>query len=41
MFEWLMLQDIYGRDMFPTTKKEQDLLKYKSNQLLNIALLEY
>ena len=41
MFEWLMLQDIYGREMFPTTKKEQDLLKYKSNQLLNIALLEY
>ena len=41
MFEWLMFQDIYGRDMFPTTKKEQDLLKYKSNQLLNIALLEY
>ena len=41
MFEWLMLQDIYGRDMFPTTKKEQDLLKYKSNHLLNIALLEY
>jgi 23S rRNA pseudoU1915 N3-methylase RlmH len=32
MFEWLMLQDIYGREMFPTTKKEQDLLKYKSNQ---------
>ena len=41
IFEWLLLQDIYGRDMFPTTKKEQDLLKYKSNQLLNIALLEY
>jgi len=41
MFEWLMLQDIYGKDMFPTTKKEQDLLKYKSKQLLNISLLEY
>ena len=41
MFEWLMLQDIYGKDLFPTTKKEVDLLKYKSHQLLNIGLLEY
>ena len=41
MFEWLLLQDIYGKDLFPTTKKELDLLKYKSNQLLNIGLLEY
>ena len=41
MFEWLMLQDIYGKDLFPTTKKEVDLLKYKSYQLLNIGLLEY
>ena len=30
MFEWLMLQDIYGKELFPTTKKEVDLLKYKS-----------
>ena len=29
MFEWLLLQDIYGKDLFPTTKKELDLLKYK------------
>jgi len=41
MFEWLMLQDIYGKDLFPTTKKELDLLKYKSNELLSIGLLEY
>lgn len=41
IFEWLMLQDIYGKDLFPTTKKELDLLKYKSNQLLSISLLEY
>ena len=40
MFEWLLMQDIYGKDLFPTTKKEVDLLKYKPNQLLNIALLE-
>jgi len=40
MFEWLLLQDIYGKDLFPTTKKELDLLKYKSTQLLSIGLLE-
>ena len=41
MFEWLMLQDIYGNSLFPTTKKQLDILKYKSNQLLNIGLIEY
>ena len=41
MFEWLLLQDIYGKELFPTTKKELDLLKYKSSQLLSIGLLEY
>ena len=41
LFEWLMLQDIYGKELFPTTKIEVDLLKYKSNQLLNIGLIEY
>ena len=29
MFEWLCLQDIYGNELFPTTKKELDILKYK------------
>jgi hypothetical protein len=41
LFEWLMLQDIYGIDEFPTTKKELDILKYKPNKVLNIQLLEY
>jgi hypothetical protein len=41
LFEWLMLQDIYGFDEFPTTKKELDILKYKPNKVLNIQLLEY
>jgi hypothetical protein len=36
-----MLQDIYGIQEFPTTKKELDLLKYKPNKILNISLLEY
>jgi len=41
LFEWLMLQDIYGEKEFPTTKKELDLLKYKPNKVLNVPLLEY
>ena len=41
LFEWLLLQDIYGAELFPTTSKQNDLLKYKSNKLLNIPLIEY
>ena len=41
LFEWLMLQDIYGNAEFPTTSKELDLLKYKSPKILDIRLLEY
>ena len=41
LFEWLMLQDIYGENDFPTTKKELDILKYKPNKVLNVQLLEY
>lgn len=40
IFEWLMLQDIFGMDLFPTTKKELDFLKYKPASILNLALLE-
>ena len=29
MFEWLLLQDIYGNEHFSTTTKEIDILKYK------------
>ena len=39
LFEWLLLQDIYGKDMFPTTKNELDILKYKSKRLFNNNLL--
>jgi hypothetical protein len=41
LFEWLMLQDIYGDKEFATTKKELDILKFKPNQVLNVRLLEY
>lgn len=29
LFEWLLLQDIYGNELFPTTSKVTDILKYK------------
>lgn len=29
MFEWLLLQDIYGADLFPTTGTELDILRYR------------
>jgi hypothetical protein len=29
LFEWMLLQDIYGECEFPTTKKVLDILKYK------------
>jgi hypothetical protein len=40
LFEWLLLQDIYGIDEFPTTSKQLDVLKYKPSSVLNIMLLE-
>jgi hypothetical protein len=39
LFEWLLLQDIYGDDSFPTTIKELDILKYKPNNIINNYLL--
>ena len=41
MFEWLMLQDIYGDNEFPTTKKELDFLKYKPVKVMNVHLIGY
>lgn len=40
LFEWLMLQDIYGFDDFPTTSRQLDILKYKPGQKLNISYVE-
>jgi hypothetical protein len=39
LFEWLMLQDIYGFEEFPTTRKELDFLKYKPRKQLHINLI--
>ena len=40
LFEWLLLQDIYGYDFFPTNKKNVDFIKYKGKAILHIALLQ-
>jgi hypothetical protein len=34
MFEWVILQDIYGVDEFPTTRKVLDILKFKPAKML-------
>ena len=39
LFEWLCLQDIFGEELFPTTEKELDILKYKPLSCLNRRLL--
>ena len=39
IFEWLCLQDIYSDELFPTTKKELDILKYKPLPVINTLLL--
>ena len=34
LFEWLLLQDIYSDDEFPTTCKILDILKYKGKSII-------
>lgn len=41
LFEWLLLQDIYGENEFPTTSKELNLLKFKPSKLFHAGLLRY
>jgi len=40
LFEWLLLQDIYGDDTFPTNKKELDILKYKPISYTKLKYLQ-
>ena len=35
LFEWLCLQVIYSADLFPTTARELDILKYKPRSLFS------
>lgn len=39
IFEWLLLQDIYGEKEFPTTSTELDILKFKPKPVINNLLL--
>ena len=39
LFEWLCLQDIYGFEDFPTTKKELDILKFKGQSVFTSYML--
>ena len=41
LFEWVLLQDIYGFDEFPTTKRVLDILKYKPVKMFGHNLLTY
>jgi CRISPR/Cas system endoribonuclease Cas6 (RAMP superfamily) len=41
LFEWMLLQDIYGSEEFPTSKKELDIIKYKPPRLFNAGLLTF
>lgn len=34
LFEWLLLQDIYGKNNFPTTSDIRDLLKYRPQMVI-------
>jgi hypothetical protein len=40
MFEWLLLQDIYGGELFPTTSNELDILKYKSHRIFDVQYIQ-
>ena len=41
MFEWLMLQDIYGDDFFSTTKKCSDILSFKGKPFTERLRISY
>ena len=34
LFEWMLLQDIYGEDEFPTTRKVLDILRFSGSPTL-------
>jgi hypothetical protein len=40
LFEWLLMQDIYGHDLFPTTKREPNHLQYKGNKIIDVKMIE-
>jgi|TARA_B110000285_G_scaffold224471_1_gene281368 hypothetical protein len=40
LFEWLLLQDIYGADLFPTSKREPNHLQYKGAKKIDVKMIE-
>ena len=40
LFEWLLLQDVFGAESFRTTKKTLDILNYKPDSHMNMKFLE-
>jgi len=41
MFEWMLLQDIYGSELFPTTTNELDIIQFSPKKKLNVKSLSY
>ena len=41
MFEWILLQDIYGDDYFPTTRKITDILEFKGKPFTERLMIGY
>lgn len=41
LFEWLLLQEVYSADEFPTTSIERDILKFKGRSALTTRMLTY
>ena len=39
LFEWLLLQDIHGKDIFQTTAKENDFLKYRGRKIFDVRMI--
>ena len=41
LFEWLLLQDIYGCELFKTTSFEKDHLQYKGQSRIHNNMIKY
>jgi hypothetical protein len=41
IFEWVLLQDLYGVVEFPTVGRELDILKFRPAKIFGVARIEY
>jgi hypothetical protein len=39
LFEWLLLQDIYGTELFPTTARCMDHLQFKGSSIIDVLMI--